>query len=310
MLNIEGFAIYLLHFKGLSQESLRVVEGELHRWNTWLFENRLNHNTVTSINVQQWLAVAVEKWSSKTIDKKIWVLRSFYTWAEQQNFISSSPWRLIVNPKRIKWMPRFTPSESQVSLLLSQPDIKFALGIRDRAILELIYATGIRASELVNLKFHHVSLKQRSIIVMGKGRRERMVIFGEQALFWLNRYFEIRRQLIANYDSIPSELFISTKSGNGLNYSALRRLVGAYAATARVRLTAHSLRHAFASHMYARGADLRMIQMLLGHASLSSTSIYAKPSLTHLQLFIEQHHPRGQLYEPRSRYEERFEREM
>jgi integrase/recombinase XerD len=190
-----------------------------------------------------------------------------------------------------------TLSEQQVEMLLNAPDVQDALGLRDRSMLELMYASGLRVSELVQLKTLHVSLNDHVLRVMGKGSKERLVPFGQEAQVWLEKYMQSARPAILGGRQ-TEDLFISSsgpKPGTGLSRVMFWNLVKRYALQAGITtpLSPHTLRHAFATHLLNHGADLRSVQMLLGHADISTTTIYTHIARERLKSLHAQHHPRG-----------------
>jgi len=183
--------------------------------------------------------------------------------------------------------------------LLLQPDTGTSRGVRDRTIIELLYASGLRASELLGLRVDQINPKERAIRVMGKGQIERMVVYGESARTWLRYYLlGTRSRLLRRTGRNHYQLFVNDKGDGNLTYGVLKSIIRRHADAAGMPLlTAHSLRHAFATHLYQGGANLRVIQMLLGHACLATTTIYAKTSAKQLTELIDRHHPRGSRYE-------------
>jgi integrase/recombinase XerD len=190
-----------------------------------------------------------------------------------------------------------TLGEAQVDALLGAPDVADALGLRDRAMLELMYASGLRVSELVQLKTLHVSLNEGVLRIMGKGSKERLVPFGQEAQQWLQRYMEQARPALLGQRQ-TEDLFITSsgpKPGTGMSRIMFWNLVKRYAIQAGITspLSPHTLRHAFATHLLNHGADLRAVQMLLGHADISTTTIYTHVAREQLKTLHAQHHPRG-----------------
>ena len=183
--------------------------------------------------------------------------------------------------------------------LLALPDKRTHQGLRDRAIMELLYATGLRASELISLKCSQIDARTRALQVMGKGGVERLVIYGAQAQFWVRYYLLSARHVILAGANPTDALFVRRRPAGAMTYRSLAWIIRRYRQEADMPLlTPHSFRHAFASHLYEAGADLRTIQVLLGHANLSTTVVYAKPSQQYLVELLEKHHPRGRFYQP------------
>lgn len=290
---------------GLADLSIYTMRVELRGWAQWLGDWGTTWECVTPDIIRLWLADHVNH-ANSTMVKKIWVLRSFYAWAFRAGLINTNPWQPVVRPRTVPpWQPRFVPSVAAVDRLLRQPDVLTPKGVRDRAILELLYASGLRAAELLGLECWQIAAgaRTRTIQVMGKGGRERIVVYCEPARTWLLYYQRVARaQLLwrsGRKTSGVSRFFVHSSESGVLTYGVFQRLVRRYADAAELPLvTAHSLRHAFATHLYHGGADLRVIQMLLGHKCVATTCVYARPSPAYLSHFIERHHPRGINYVP------------
>ena len=220
------------------------------------------------------------------------VLRRFYHWALREGLVHTDPTVRLLAAKRPLRVPH-TLTQAQVEALLQAPDASTLLGLRDRAMLELMYASGLRVSELVSLQVHQLDIKTGILRTEGKGRKERLVPFGEEAQSWLVRFIqEARASILAGQQS--NDLFV-TQRGSGMTRVMFWMLVKKYAAQAGITapLSPHTLRHAFATHLLNHGADLRVVQMLLGHADISTTTIYTHVARERLQQIHAQHHPRG-----------------
>lgn len=292
----QEFIEHLWHVDGLAQLSLREVRLELERWRRWLTASERSWHEVTSTDIREWLSEIVGQQARSTVNKRSWVLRRLYRWGRQCDLVAVDPWLEVARPRYpYRWQPRFTPGRAAIDRLLRQPDTGTSLGVRDRAILELLYATGLRAAELLSLYCHQINPRERAIRVLGKGGVERMVVYGESARTWLRYYLlGARGRLLQHSGSQVDKLFVHHRGRGPLSYSVLSRTIKRYAVAAELPLlTAHSLRHAFATHLYQGGADLRTIQMLLGHACLTTTTVYARPSVSQLIEVLERHHPRG-----------------
>ena len=219
-------------------------------------------------------------------------LRRFYRYLLREKLIHSDPTADIMLPKLGRALPT-TLSEAQVEQILAAPDVRLARGLRDRAMLETLYATGLRVSELVNLTRTQLNLEMGVVRVIGKGDKERLVPMGEDAIAWLRRYLtEARPQLLR--ERVSEQVFVSAR-GAALTRQALWQNIKRYALQAGIEknLSPHTLRHAFATHLVNHGADLRVVQMLLGHADLSTTQIYTQVARERLQQLHKRHHPRG-----------------
>jgi integrase/recombinase XerD len=220
-------------------------------------------------------------------------LRAFFAHALRRGQRSDDPCAQLDPPRLPRLLPKAL-AESQVEALLAAPDTNAPIGVRDRAMLELMYACGLRVSELVDLPATAVNLRQGVLRVTGKGSRERLVPLGEEARHWLQRYLDETRPLFAGKRS-PTPLFL-VPAGEALSRQAFWALVKRHAAAAGIdpaRVSPHGLRHSFATHLLNHGADLRVLQMLLGHSSLSTTQIYTLVAREHLKRLHAQHHPRG-----------------
>lgn len=219
-------------------------------------------------------------------------LRRFYRWTVRAGRRQDDPTALIEMPRQGRPLPK-TLSERDVEALLTAPDTDTDLGLRDRAMLELLYATGLRVSELVRLDVHQVNRRQGVVQVVGKGGRERLVPVGDAALDWLTAY--LRRGRPALLDTRAGDALFVTRRGRAMSRQNFWHLIRRYASVAGIRtdLSPHALRHAFATHLLNHGADLRVVQMLLGHADLSTTQIYTHVARARLQALHARHHPRG-----------------
>lgn len=230
--------------------------------------------------------------SARTAARRLSSLRRYYRYLVRGERRKDDPTALIEMPRLGRPLPK-TLSEADVEALLRAPDTDTELGLRDRAMLELMYATGLRVSELVGLQVHQVNLRQGVVLVLGKGGRERLVPVGETAQDWLQRYLRAARGLLLGQVS-SDELFV-TRRGAGMSRQNFWYLIRRYARVAGLRddLSPHGLRHAFATHLLNHGADLRVVQMLLGHVDLSTTQIYTHVARARLHSLHAEHHPRG-----------------
>ncbi|MEE3157664.1 MAG: site-specific tyrosine recombinase XerD, partial [Pseudomonadota bacterium] len=219
-------------------------------------------------------------------------VRSFYRYLLRQQLISEDPTRDVAMPKLGRPLPK-SLSEADVERLLAAPDTEDSLGLRDRCMLEVLYATGLRVSELVGLRLDQLNLRQGVVRVTGKGSKERLVPLGEEAMSWLEQYLHSARiQLLAGK---PSDVLFPSRLGQMMTRQTFWHRIKHHALTAGIRsnLSPHTLRHAFATHLLNHGADLRVVQMLLGHSDLSTTQIYTHIARQRLHDLHAQHHPRG-----------------
>ena len=227
-----------------------------------------------------------------TSNRRLTVFKRFYRWAVRERLVVADPTLRMGSARRPLRVPR-SLSEAQVEALLAAPDVDDPLGLRDHAMLELMYASGLRVSELVGLTLGRVGLREGVVSVMGKGSRERMVPFGAEAQAWIERYLAQARSAILQ-QRISDALFV-TRLGGPMTRQMAWKLVKQHALAAgiRVPLSPHTLRHAFATHLLNHGADLRAVQMLLGHADISTTTIYTHVARERLRQLHATHHPRG-----------------
>ena len=220
------------------------------------------------------------------------MFKRFFRWALREKLIEADPTLRLRNAKQPLRVPK-TLSEAQVEALLAAPDVEQPLGLRDRAMLELLYACGLRVSELVTIKTVQVGLAEGCLRVTGKGSKERLVPFGEEAHRWLQRYLAEARSAILGGRS--SEALFVTARGGAMTRQMFWKLIKAHALRAGIDapLSPHTLRHAFATHLLNHGADLRVVQLLLGHADITTTTIYTHVARERLKRLHAQHHPRG-----------------
>jgi integrase/recombinase XerD len=234
-----------------------------------------------------------EGYSPRSNSRLLSALRAFFAHALRFGLRSDDPTALLEPPKLPRSLPKAL-AESEIDALLAAPDITSPVGLRDRAMLELMYAAGLRVSELVMLSATALNLRQGVLRVMGKGSKERLVPLGEEAQHWLQRYLDQARPQLAGKRAL-APLFLNA-SGEPSTRQQFWQLVKRYAGVAGIdpkRISPHGLRHSFATHLLNRGADLRALQLLLGHASLSTTQIYTLVAREHLQKLHAKHHPRG-----------------
>jgi len=219
-------------------------------------------------------------------------LRRFYRYQIRENRVANDPCAQVRSPKQGRPLPK-AMSEQQVEGLLAAPDVKTPLGLRDRAMLETLYATGLRVSELVDLTMLEINCSVGVVRIVGKGNKERLVPLGEQAVDWVERYMNDARASLLK-QRVCDALFVTAR-GAGMTRQAFWYLIKKHAQVAGIEhgLSPHTLRHAFATHLINHGADLRSVQMLLGHADLSTTQIYTHIARERLQTLHSEHHPRG-----------------
>ena len=292
---IESFLDALWMEHGLSQNTLSAYKNDLANLGLWLKQNKSSLVQASQLNLQAFLAHRFEQGSkNRSAARLLSSMRRFYAWLLRERKIQNDPVALIEAPKPEQPLPK-TLSELQVEELLNAPDLKDALGIRDKAMLETLYATGLRVSELVALEFSQISLDPGVVRVMGKGGKERLVPLGEDAIERIQIYVQhSRAELMFNHS--PCNALFVTRRGAGMTRQAFWHLIKRYALQANISsqmLSPHTLRHAFATHLLNHGADLRVVQMLLGHSDISTTQIYTHVADQRLQELYQQHHPRA-----------------
>ena len=227
-----------------------------------------------------------------TANRRLTVFKRFFRWALRESLVSADPTLRLLAARQPLRVPK-SLSEAQVEALLAAPEVETALGLRDRTMLEVIYASGLRVSELVTLKTVHLGLNEGVLRVLGKGSKERLVPFGDEAHAWLDRYLREARAAILTGRS--SDALFVTVRGAGMTRQMFWQLIKRYALIADIHapLSPHTLRHAFATHLLNHGADLRVVQMLLGHADIGTTTIYTHVARDRLKALHARHHPRG-----------------
>lgn len=284
-------ALWLEH--GLSRHTLSAYRADLTGMARFLGERKRDLLGATRADVQAYLERRRDQRAkASTAARLLSTLRRFYRYLVREGRIAQDPTALVDSPKLTRPLPK-SLSEEQVERLLAAPVSTTARGLRDRAMLEVLYATGLRVSELVGLRVGQVGMNQGLIRVVGKGDKERLVPLGEEALAALTRYLiEARPQLLTGG---ASDVLFLTARGDGLTRQAFWHNIRRYARQAQITasLSPHTLRHAFATHLLNHGADLRAVQMLLGHADLSTTQIYTHVARARLQELHAKHHPRG-----------------
>ncbi len=292
--HIHDFLVFLSVSEGLSHNTISAYKTDLQLYQVWLSDNNLlNFELIGRSDIEDLLYHLQESGrKAKSNARLLSTLKRFYQWAVVNSLFASDPTALLKAPKVPQSIPTVI-TEQQVEALLEAPDLTTVLGIRDRAILELMYASGLRVSEVVDLPFEQLNLSAGLVQVTGKGSKERIVPIGEIAIEWLERYIKESRPILAKQRWIPS-LFIS-RIGRTMTRQTLWHRVKnlAYDAGIRSKLSPHTLRHAFATHLINHGADLRTVQLLLGHSDLSTTQIYTHVAKERLHKLHQQHHPRG-----------------
>jgi integrase/recombinase XerD len=291
---LDQFLHYLIVEKGLSKNTIEAYSHGLTR-----FLNHLRGKGVQEIrdvgkfDVRGFLlALKKENLSAKTIVRNLVAIRTFFRFLTQEGILETNPVEDLESPKVAKTLPEILTLK-EIEQLLEQPNLQTPLGMRDRAMLEMLYATGMRVSELTHLPTHQVNLEGGYVLLYGKGSKERVVPLGSEAMKWVTLYLKTARGILAKGKESPS-LFIN-RSGKGMSRQGFWKNLKDYGQKAglRKRITPHLLRHSFASHLLEGGADLRSVQMMLGHADISSTQIYTHVTGERLKKIHQRYHPRG-----------------
>jgi integrase/recombinase XerD len=292
---IDAFCDQVWLQDGLAASSLASYRRDLATWSAWL-ERHAHKSLLTAerTDVEAFLAAQFQKKAKiASINRRLSTLRRFYRLQAAQATLAADPTLRVKSPKLPRSLPR-NLSEDQVAALLGAPDTATALGLRDRAMLETLYATGLRVSELVGLKLSQVSLDMGVVRVLGKGNKERLVPLGEEAIDWLKRYCATARTELGG-DAKAEAVFVTARRGP-MTRQAFWQLIKRHAVSAgiaRTALSPHTLRHAFATHLLNHGADLRVVQLLLGHSDITTTTIYTHVARERLKQLHHRHHPRG-----------------
>ncbi len=290
---IEAFLDALWMEQGLSGNTLAAYRADLKGWAAWLARQGRDLFNARRDDVLEYLAQRVYGGARpRTTARLLSSLRRFYQYQVRERRLSVDPSALVDSPKLGRSLPKAL-TEAEVDALLGAPDVNQTLGLRDRAMLELLYASGLRVSELVGVEVTQLNLRQGVVRVVGKGDKERLVPLGEEAANWLERYLrEARAELLHGAQS--KALFV-TQRGDAMTRQAFWYLIKRHARRVGVRasLSPHTLRHSFATHLLNHGADLRAVQMLLGHHNLSTTQIYTHVARERLKQVHGEHHPRG-----------------
>ncbi len=278
---LDAFCDALWLEDGLSRNTIASYRSDLEQLSKFL-----NRNLLTAEEADLFAFLGSARGRASSAARRVSTLKRFYRYCLRERRIAADPTLKLDPPKRTPRFPR-SLSEADVEALLAAPDTATPLGLRDRAMLETLYATGLRVSELVALKTFEVNLDANVVRVLGKGSKERLVPLGEEAAHWLSAYVDQRK-------SRSNALFV-TGRGGGMTRQAFWHLIRRYGARAipGKKLSPHVLRHAFATHLINHGADLRVVQLLLGHADISTTQIYTHVARERLKALHARHHPRG-----------------
>ena len=290
---IDEFLDALWSERGLSQNTLAAYGRDLKGFANWLFKEEGRELLQAQYSHIQGYIGFNQKKAASSMARSVSSLRRFYRYQLREGRMVEDPTSLIEPPKLSKPLPD-TLSETQVEALLAAPNTGDPIGLRDRAMIELLYAAGLRVSELVSLEYSSINLQQGVVRVLGKGNKERLIPMGDEAVNWIQQYLDDARPEIMLSKGISAQLFV-TKRGSGMTRQAFWYLIKRHALSVGIKqkISPHTLRHAFATHLLNHGADLRVVQLLLGHSDLSTTQIYTHVAKARLQALHQEHHPRG-----------------
>ena len=285
---IDSFLDSLYIEKGLSNNTVSSYKNDIKSFLLWLDKKSFNPLNINASDANNYVSKLFgDGLKSSSVNRKISAIKSFYIFLQKKKIIMKSPIADIVMPKQEKYLP-VSMSEEEVERLLNSPDLNIQIERRDKAMIEVLYATGIRISELTNLKLTDLDVNRSVLKVFGKGSKERLVPFGEKAAESINLYLKDRKDLKSK------EIFLSNR-GTKISRGAFWQRIKIYTKreNLKISISPHTLRHAFATHLLNRGADLRSVQILLGHSDLSTTQIYTHIAKQRLGEILKKHHPRG-----------------
>lgn len=290
---VERFLDALWLERGLSENTLTAYRSDLLGLSVWLQQQEADLLRAARADLLGYLQQRVEQGAKpRSSARLLSSIRRFYRYLVRERLLSEDPSARIDAPKLGRSLPK-SLTEEEVEALLAAPDSATILGMRDRTMLEVLYASGLRVSELVGLTLSQINLQQGLVKVIGKGNKERLVPLGEEALSWVERYVREARGLLLG--TAQSDVLFPSRRGSAMTRQAFWQLIKRYALQAGISkpLSPHTLRHAFATHLLNHGADLRVVQLLLGHSSLSTTQIYTHVARERLKDLHARHHPRG-----------------
>ena len=290
---IEQFLDALWMERGLAEQTLQAYRSDLEKFSRWLDERGDSLLTLRGEVLHDYLAWRLAQgFKASSTARLLSALRRFFQYLIREQLREDDPTALLMGPKLPKRLPKDL-TENQVEALLAEPDVGDPLELRDKAMLELLYATGLRVSELVGLTMENISLRQGVVRVFGKGNKERLVPMGEEAMYWIATYLHEARGLLLGLQ--PSDVLFPSNRAQQMTRQTFWHRIKLYASRAHIAvdLSPHTLRHAFATHLLNHGADLRVVKMLLGHADLSTTQIYTHVASERLKALHTEHHPRA-----------------
>lgn len=291
--HLDNFIDHLWLEDGLSKNTLDSYRADLTAFSNWcVSKQHIDILAVTNADIQQYLAIRFPLFKARSISRLVASLRRFYRYALREQLIKEDPTLHLESPKLPRSLPK-SLNELEVEDLLKAPDVSQPLGLRDRAMLELLYASGLRVSELVGVTVTEVSTQDGIVRVTGKGSKTRLVPMGAEAADWIDRYMRFARPELLQ-KRLCDALFVTNRA-EGMTRQAFWHIIKRYAVLAGItkHISPHVLRHAFATHLLNHGADLRVVQMLLGHSDISTTQIYTHVARERLKQLHSVHHPRG-----------------
>ena len=290
---IDRFIEYLKYQRNYSDFTCNNYNKDLNEYNSFILSNKINYKNMDYNEAKEYVIYLNKKNDAKsTISRKLSSLRTFYKYLVLNNKVESNPFLLVSSPKKEKRIPKFI-NYNNMEEILNVPNIKTKEGQRERVILEVLYASGVRVSELVNIKLKDIDFSNKNILILGKGSKERLVSFGDYALEYINLYLKEGRKLLL--DGVKSDYLIVGKKSEKLTTRRVEQIIDDIIKRTSIKLniTPHMFRHTFATHLLDNGCDLLVVQELLGHASLSSTEIYTHVSNEHLREVYLKCHPRN-----------------
>ena len=290
---INKFIEYLKYQRNYSDFTCNNYNKDLNEYNSFILSNKINYKNMDYNEAKEYVIYLNKKNDAKsTISRKLSSLRTFYKYLVLNNKVESNPFLLVSSPKKEKRIPKFI-NYNNMEEILNVPNIKTKEGQRERVILEVLYASGVRVSELVNIKLKDIDFSNKNILIFGKGSKERLVSFGDYALEYINLYLKEGRNLLL--DGVKSDYLIVGKKNEKLTTRRVEQIIDDIIKRTSIKLniTPHMFRHTFATHLLDNGCDLLVVQELLGHASLSSTEMYTHVSNEHLREVYLKCHPRN-----------------
>ncbi len=289
---IDSFLEYLIAEKSSPDNTVSSYAADLEDLQAFLDEKGISALEATGADLEEYTSYCKEKGLKGTsISRRLSTIRQFYRFLMEEEVLANDPTRDLASPKRGLYLPEVLSIE-EVARLIASPDVGSPLGLRDKAMLEVLYATGLRVSELIGLKIHHLNLHVGYLICRGKGDKERLVPMGESARRWIDEYMKNARPFLVKK---PTDILFCSRRGGAMSRQNFWYAIRRYASEAGIfkNISPHMLRHSFATHLLGNGADLRSVQMMLGHSDISTTQIYTHISSARLKEVHELYHPRG-----------------